>query len=93
MQLNATQHAVTKQAAQERQRGVLVHVVHATQGGAFAQLLQQVAQVVQQAGGDQLVVGAVVFGQRGGLQRVFELGDGLAAVLLVATPFEHGGDV
>ena len=40
----------------------------------------QVPQVVQQAGGDQFGAGVVALGQRGGLQRVAQVADGLAVV-------------
>jgi hypothetical protein len=67
---------------------VLVQVVDAAQRGRVpklvAQVLHQVAQVVQQRGRHQLVVGAFGLGQRGRLQRMLQLGDGLAAVLLMA---------
>jgi hypothetical protein len=49
-----------------------------------------VAQVVQQRGGDEFVVGAFGLGQRGGLQRVLELRHRLAAVLLMAAALEQG---
>ena len=56
VQLDRVEHGVGEQAAQERQREVLVRVVDAAQGRRLALLVQEVAEVVQQAGGDQLVV-------------------------------------
>jgi hypothetical protein len=56
MQLDGVQHLVGEQAAQERERAVLVHVVDTAQRGRLAQVVHQVAQVVQQGGGDQRVV-------------------------------------
>jgi hypothetical protein len=84
MQLDGVQHIVAKQPAQERQRAVLVHVVHALQRGRGAQVVQQMSQVVQQRGGHQRVAGAFVFGQHGALQRVLQLRHRLARVLLAA---------
>ena len=51
------------------------------------------AEVVQQAGGDELVAGVALLGEVGGLQRVLELGHRLAAVLLGAVAREQQLDV
>ena len=55
--------------------------------------MHQMAEVVQQRSGRELVVSAVGLGQRSGLQRVLQLRHRLAAVLLVATPQEQRFDV
>ena len=81
VQADGGEHRVGQEAAQERQGVVLVGVVDAAQGRRLALLVQQVAQVVQQAGRDQGVVGAGLFGEVRRLQRVFELRHRFAAVL------------
>ena len=55
VQLDRVEHRVGEQAAQERQGEVLVGVVDAAQGRRLALVVEQVAEVVQQAGGDELV--------------------------------------
>ena len=54
------------------------------QRGRGAQVVQQVAQVVQQRGGHEFVGRILGLGQRRRLQRMLELRDRLAAVLLAA---------
>ena len=85
MAFDGPQHIVAKQAAQKGQGAELVQVVHAAFTGRVAQIVQQMAQVVQQRCRHQRVAGTGLFGQVGGLQRVFQLGNGFAAVLFVAT--------
>ena len=55
--------------------------------------MHQMAEVMQQRSGHELVVSAVGLRQRGGLQRMLQLRHRLAAVLLVATPQEQHFDV
>jgi Zn-dependent alcohol dehydrogenase len=62
---DGAQHRVGEQPAQERDGEVLVDVVDAAQRGRRAQVVHQVAEVVQQRGGDQRVVGASLLGQEG----------------------------
>ena len=93
VQLDRHQHRIRQQAAQERQREVLVGVVDAAQGRRVALLVQQVAEVVQQAGGDQRVVGVRLLGQVRGLQRMLKLGDRLPAVLRRTVAGEQQFDV
>ena len=80
VQPDRLQHARAEQAAQEGQHEVLVLVVRAAQRGRAGPVGDQVPQVVQQAGGDQFGAGVVALGQRGGLQRVAQVADGLAVV-------------
>ena len=49
VQLDRVEHGVGEQAAQERQREVLVGVVDAAQRRRLALVIEQVAEVVQQA--------------------------------------------
>ena len=93
VQLDRVEHRVGEQAAQERQREVLVRVVDAAQGRRLALVVEQVAEVVQQAGGDERVARLALLGEVRRLQRVLELGDGLAAVLLGAVAREQQLDV
>ena len=53
VQLDRREHVVVEQPAQERQRGVLVQVVDAAQRRRIALVVQQMAEVVQQRGGDR----------------------------------------
>ena len=93
VQLDGVEDRITEQPAQERQRAVLVDVVDTVQRRRFAQVVQQVAQVVQQRRGDELVVGAVGFGQQRALQCVFELRHRLAGILFAAAAGEQLLDV
>jgi hypothetical protein len=85
----ASSTVVGEQSAQKRQRAVLVDVVHAAQRRRLAQVVQQVAEVVQQRGGDQRIARAFGLAQRSRLQRVLQLRYGLAAVLFAAALFER----
>src|SRR5687768_4870151 len=84
VQADRAEHRLWKYLAQERQRHVLVLVVHAAQRRRLAAVVQQVADVVQQRGADQLAWGAGALGGMRALQRVLELSDPLAFVCLAA---------
>ena len=91
VQADRLQHRIRKRRAQERQRKVLVLIVDAVGGGRIhTQTLQvqQMPEVMQQCGSDERIRRTRLFRQRGGLQRVFKLGDGLAAVGDVAVAVE-----
>ena len=70
-----------------------MHVVDAAQRGRLAQVVQQVAEIVQQGGGDERVARAFGLAERRALQRVLQLGHRLAGVLLVAALGEQALDV
>jgi hypothetical protein len=74
-------HVVAERLGEESHPEFLVRVVDAVCRTVFAACVQQVADVVEQRGGDEYGRRAFRFGERGGLQRVFELRDGLAVVL------------
>jgi hypothetical protein len=93
VQLDRVEHRVGEEAAQERQREVLVRVVDAAQRRRLALLVEQVAEVVQEAGGDERVARFALLGKVRRLQGVLELGDRLAAVLLGAMAREQQLDV
>ena len=93
VQLDRVEHRVGEQAAQERQGEVLVRVVDAAQGRRLALVIEEMAEVVQQAGGDELVAGVALLGEVRRLQRVLELRHRLAAVLLGAVAREQLLDV
>jgi hypothetical protein len=97
VQLDRIEHGVREQAAQERYRVVLVRVVDAAQRGrvvvAAALVVQQMAEVVQQAGRHQFVARARLLGEVRCLQRMFELRHRLAAVLAGAVAAEKQFDV
>ena len=93
VQLDRRQDVVVEQRAQERQRGVLMHVVHAAQRRRFALVVQQVSQVMQQRCRDQRRRGARVLGTHRGLQRVLQLRDRLAGVGAAALAGEQDADV
>ena len=63
--------------------------VNAARGHIFAFSVQQVAQVVEQRGGDKRVCGAFALDERRGLQRVFKHGDGFAKVGFAAAAFKQ----
>jgi hypothetical protein len=51
--------------------------------------MQKMAQVVQQGGRDQRIARTLSLAQRRGLQRMLQLGHGLAAVLFAAALFKE----
>src|SRR6185369_464828 len=93
VQLDRVEHAVREEPAQERQRVVLVGVVDAAQRRRLALVVEEMAEVVQQARSDERVTGVALLGQVRGLQRVLELRHRLAAVLLAAVASEQQLDV
>jgi len=93
VQLDRVEHRVREQTAQEGQGVVLVRVVDAAQRGRLALVVQQVPQVMQQAGRDEGIVRARLLGQVRRLQRVLELRDRLAAVLAGAMAGKERFDV
>ena len=60
-----------------------MNIVDTSQRRRLAKIVEQVAEIVQQCGGYQLVVGSVTLGKIRRLQRMLQLRHGLAAVLLV----------
>ena len=93
VQPDRLQHGRAEQVAQEGQRDVLVTVVDAAQRRRLALVVDEVAEVVQEGRDDQLVAGAVLFGQVSRLQRVLKLRDRLAGVHAVALGGEQPFDV
>ena len=71
---------------------VFVPVVDAVLGGAFAEVVQHVADIVHQRGGDQAGRVAGLFGEPGGLQAVLDLVDVGQAVAVLAVHVEPLGD-
>ena len=69
---------------------LLVHVVEAARGGVLAQLVDHVADIVQQRGQHGGGGSIVLLGMRGGLQRMLELVDGAQAVALRGAAGEDG---
>ncbi len=93
MQRDGLDHGGRQQRPQEGQHLVLVQVVDVPGQVVVALAGQQMAEVVQQAGGDRRVVVAGLLRQPGGLQRMLQLADGLAAVERLAALLEQGLDV
>src|SRR6185369_810430 len=84
VQLDRLDHGVAEQAAQERQRAVLVNVIDALQRRRRAEVVQQMPEVVQQCRRDQFIAGIFGFRQLRALQRVLELRHRFARILLRA---------
>src|SRR5205809_4259434 len=86
-------HGGREERAKERDRVVLVLVVDAARARRVALQVQQVAEIVQQRGGDERVGRAFGFGAPRGLKGVLELRHALAAVLDVAVAAKKRLDV
>jgi ParB-like chromosome segregation protein Spo0J len=66
-----------------------MHIVNAMQTGCVAQVVQQMAEVMQQSGRHQRITGTLLFTPESGLQRMLQHGDRLAGVLLMAFLFKQ----
>jgi hypothetical protein len=92
MQAHRDRHCSTEPVAQPLLSQHFVAVVDAPRCRRGAEIVDQVADVMQQCRADQGGIGAVRFGQRGALQRVLQLAHPLTAVIGVAIslePFEN----
>jgi hypothetical protein len=89
MQLHGMDHGFRKQAPKKRHHTVLVHIVHTVQAGCVAEIVQEVPQVMQKSGRDQLFAGTLLLTQMTGLQGMLQLGHWLTGVLLVAFFFKQ----
>jgi hypothetical protein len=89
MPLNGVNDRIRKQTTQKWHHTVLVHIVHTVQAGCVAKIVQEVPQVMQKSGRDQLFAGALLLAQMTGLQGMLQLGHWLTGVLLVAFFFKQ----
>jgi hypothetical protein len=83
----------TEQGGQEVVAALFVLVVDAGFGGVVAEVMHQVANVVQQAGGDQCIRTAGFLGEPGGLQGVLTLVDRAEAIGAVGLQGQQVGDM
>lgn len=59
VQPDRLEHGIAEQRPQERQGVVLVQIVDAALGGRLALKIEQMAEIVEKAGGDERLVGAL----------------------------------
>jgi hypothetical protein len=83
------QHGIAEMSAEKMQRAVLVAVVYAAYGGILSQIVQKVAQVMKEAGGDERGIRPFDFGQFGALKGVLKLVDALGSVAAPAGQLEE----
>jgi len=88
MQAHRLGYRLAEPARQPFPSAQLMAIVDAARRRIVAEIVDQVADIVQQCGGDERRVGSLKFGERGALQRVLELSDALAAIIVAAVAVE-----
>lgn len=88
VQANGFGDSAGKVLVQKGNGAVFVAIIDASFGGVFAQVVKKMADVVQEAGGDEGVRFAGRFCPGGALKRVLKLRDGFASVLFAAASAE-----
>ena len=83
VQLHGMDDGFRKQTPKKRHHTVLVHVVNAIGTGGACDVVQQMAQIVEQGSGHQFVASTLLLGQMGRLQSMLQHGDRFTGVLLM----------